>query len=179
MFNFEQINNYDRDWYNKDTSRILSLIKLIRMALLTGEELLEDDFSDFFDFEPNSTLVYISLFQAGKKMLRYGSKRVSFIKTVNRDIEMIRKNQRFSDFELENDEKCRIMFEVMQDRVPVSPESLNTHKFDDTRFESGVTGLEIRKDGISYYDFKELKNAVEELGGEYKGSKFTSVKQIH
>ena len=112
-------------------------------------------------------------------MLRYGSKRVSFIKTVNRDIEMIRKNQRFSDFELENDEKCRIMFEVMQDRVPVSPESLNTHKFDDTRFESGVTGLEIRKDGISYYDFKELKNAVEELGGEYKGSKFTSVKQIH
>ena len=37
----------------------------------------------------------------------------------------------------------------------------------------------IEKDGISYYDFKELKNAVEELGGEYKGSKFTSVKQIH
>ena len=47
--------------------------------------------------------------------------------------------------------------------------------------ERAIADLEklIEKDGISYYDFKELKNAVEELGGEYKGSKFTSVKQIH
>ena len=47
--------------------------------------------------------------------------------------------------------------------------------------ERAIADLEklIEKDGISYYDFKELKNAVEELGGEYKGSKFMSVKQIH
>lgn len=36
----------------------------------------------------------------------------------------------------------------------------------------------IERDGISYYDFKELKNAIEELGGEYlgkfKGSKYVN-----
>ena len=151
MLNFAKFNEYDREWYEKDSSRILSLIKLIRMALLTGEELLEEDFSEFFDFEPNRTLVYISLFEAGKKMIRYGSKRSTFISTVNRDVEMLRNNSRFAEFDVKNDEKCRIMIEVMQDRIQVLPEVLNTHKFDDTRFEPGITGIEIRKDGISYY----------------------------
>lgn len=51
--------------------------------------------------------------------------------------------------------------------------------------ERAIADLEklIDKDGISYYDFKELKNAIEELGGEYsgeyKGPKFTSAKQAH
>mgnify|MGYP006956017786 CR=1 FL=1 len=51
--------------------------------------------------------------------------------------------------------------------------------------ERAIKELEnlIEKDGLSYYDFKELKNAIEELGGEYsgeyKGSKFTATKQSH
>ena len=98
MLNFSYINEEERKWYSKDFSKIRSLLKLIRMALLTGEELLEDDFSEFFDFEPNNTLIYLSLFQAGHKMIRYGSKRATFIKTVNRDVEMLRKNKNFTAF---------------------------------------------------------------------------------
>ena len=151
MLDFSYINEEERKWYLKDFSKIRSLLKLIRMALLTGEELLEDDFSEYFDFEPNNTLIYLSLFQAGHKMIRYGSKRATFIKTVNRDVEMLRKNKNFTAFNVKDDESCRIMIEVMQDRIQILPEALNTHMFDDTRFESGITGLELRKDGISYY----------------------------
>ena len=43
------------------------------------------------------------------------------------------------------------MLEYVIDRHPVSPAKLNSVHFDNSRFEIGINGLELRKDGISYY----------------------------
>lgn len=109
------------------------------------------DLSDIINFNRAETLVYITLFQSGQKFIRYGSKRQDFQSTLNRDVEMLRKNKKFSDFDVSDEVKCRIMLEYVIDRHPVSPVKLNSVHFDNSRFEIGINGLELRKDGISYY----------------------------
>ena len=109
------------------------------------------DLSDIINFDRAETLVYITLFQSGQKFIRYGSKRQDFQSTLNRDVEMLRKNKKFSDFDVLDEVKCRIMLEYVIDRHPVSPAKLNSVHFDNSRFEIGINGLELRKDGISYY----------------------------
>ena len=43
------------------------------------------------------------------------------------------------------------MLEFVIDRKPIAKKDLNSEKFSDARFEIGINGLELRKDGISYY----------------------------
>ena len=64
---------------------------------------------------------------------------------------MIRKNRRFNEFSPEDENLCRIMFEYIIERNKIAPSKLNSTDFNEGRFETGVTGLELRKDGISYY----------------------------
>ena len=107
--------------------------------------------SDIINFDRAETLVYITLFQSGQKFIRYGSKRQDLETTLNRNVEMLRKNKRLGDFTVNDEDKCRIMLEYVIDRHPVSPAKLNSVRFDNSRFEIGINGLELRKDGISYY----------------------------
>ena len=151
MTDFKITNDLERDYFNRDFSKISVLMQNIRHALITGEELSEEDYSDVVNFVPNNTLIYISLFQSGNDMIRYGSRRNTFIRTINRDIEMLRKNKNFDKFDISNFDKCRIMLEYTYDRHLVNPEEINGNKFDDKRFESGITGIEIRHDDTSYY----------------------------
>ena len=69
----------------------------------------------------------------------------------NHDIEMLRKNKIFHDFDINNNESCRIMLEYVCSRHQIKKSELNSARFDDGRFEIGIDGLELRKDGISYY----------------------------
>ena len=150
---FKEQNDKEREYFNQDFSVMNEVMKRIRSALLTGKTL---DISDLnlngiVEFIPSETLVYVTLFQAGQKFIRYGSKRATFGQTIDRDIEMLRKNRRFNDFNIEDFDKCRIMLEIAIDRKKISPKELNSQNFDNGRFEIGINGLELRKDGISYY----------------------------
>ena len=153
MLDFKEQNDKERAFFEKDFSCIDVLMKRVRNALVTGEKIdISDlDFSGIIDYNPSETLVYITLFQSGQKFVRYGSKRVDFQTTVNRNIEMIRKNQRFSNFNPEDENLCRIMIEYTIDRKKVRKGELNSQNFDNGRFEIGINGLELRKDNISYY----------------------------
>ena len=183
MLDFKTVNDKDRAWFNKDFSRVLSLTKLIRMSLLTGESLAEEDYSEFFDFEPNVTIIYVSLFQKGKKHIRWGSRRETFIRTINRDLEMIRANKRFSEFDVKNDIDCRIMIEVMYDRKVVKPQDINIQKFDDNRFEPGITGVEVQDGNRAYfymptdaitYSHLSLSNAINHVASKMPIGKMTN-----
>ena len=92
MLDFKEQNDKERAFFEKDFSCIDVLMKRVRNALVTGEKIdISDlDFSGIIDYNPSETLVYITLFQSGQKFVRYGSKRVDFQTTVNRNIEKIR-----------------------------------------------------------------------------------------
>lgn len=150
---FKEQNDKEREYFNQDFSVMNEVMKRIRSALLTGKTLDINDLNlnGIVEFIPSETLVYVTLFQAGQKFIRYGSKRATFGQTIDRDIEMLRKNRRFNDFNIEDFDKCRIMLEFAIDRKKISPKELNSQNFDNGRFEIGINGLELRKDGISYY----------------------------
>lgn len=153
MLDFKEQNDKERAFFNQDFSAINEVLHRVRKSLITGENLsiTDLDLSDIINFDRVETLVYITLFQSGQKFIRYGSKRQDFQSTLNRDVEMLRKNKKFSDFDVSDEVKCRIMLEYVIDRHPVSPAKLNSVHFDNSRFEIGINGLELRKDGISYY----------------------------
>lgn len=153
MLDFKEQNDKERAFFEQDFSPINEVLQRVRKSLITGENLsiTDLDLSDIINFDRAETLVYITLFQSGQKFIRYGSKRQDFQSTLNRDVEMLRKNKKFSDFDVSDEVKCRIMLEYVIDRHPVSPAKLNSVHFDNSRFEIGINGLELRKDGISYY----------------------------
>lgn len=153
MLDFKEQNDKERAFFEQDFSAVNKVLQRVRKSLITGENLsiTDLDLSDIINFDRAETLVYITLFQSGQKFIRYGSKRQDFQSTLNRDVEMLRKNKKFSDFDVSDEVKCRIMLEYVIDRHPVSPTKLNSVHFDNSRFEIGINGLELRKDGISYY----------------------------
>lgn len=153
MLDFKEQNDKERAFFNQDFFAVNKVLQRVRKSLITGENLsiTDLDLSDIINFDRAETLVYITLFQSGQKFIRYGSKRQDFQSTLNRDVEMLRKNKKFSDFDVSDEVKCRIMLEYVIDRHPVSPAKLNSVHFDNSRFEIGINGLELRKDGISYY----------------------------
>ena len=153
MLDFKEQNDKERAFFNQDFSAVNKVLQRVRKSLITGENLsiTDLDLSDIINFDRAETLVYITLFQSGHKFIRYGSKRQDFQSTLNRDVEMLRKNKKFSDFDVSDEVKCRIMLEYVIDRHSVSPAKLNSVHFDNSRFEIGINGLELRKDGISYY----------------------------
>lgn len=153
MLDFKEQNDKERAFFEQDFSAINEVLQRVRKSLITGENLsiTDLDLSDIINFDRAETLVYITLFQSGQKFIRYGSKRQDFQSTLNRDVEMLRKNKKFLDFDVSDEVKCRIMLEYVIDRHPVSPAKLNSVHFDNSRFEIGINGLELRKDGISYY----------------------------
>ncbi len=150
---FKEQNDNEREYFNQDFTPVNDLLKRVRYCLVTGKKLDIDDldFTGIVEFERSQTLVYLTLFQSGRKSIRYGSKRATFAETLNRDIEMLHKNRQFSDFTVDDENKCRIMLEFVIDRKQISPKELNSERFDNGRFEIGINGLELRKDGISYY----------------------------
>lgn len=153
MLDFKSQNDKEREFFNQDFSVVNELLKRIRNALVSGKSInIGDlDFSGIINFNPQETLVYISLFQTGQKFIRYGSKRKDFETTINRDIEMLRKNKSFQKFSVNDENSCRIMLEYIIDRKKINKSELNSERFDNGRFEIGINGLELRNDGISYY----------------------------
>ena len=150
---FKEQNDIERKYFEQDFSSVGEVLNRIRKSLLTGEKIIIDDINldGIIDFKKSETLVYVTLFQAGRKYIRYGSKRSTFVETLNRDIEMLRKNKNFSEFHIDDEISCRILLEFSISRKQVAKGALKSQKFDEGRFEIGVDGIELRKDGVSYY----------------------------
>lgn len=153
MLDFKEQNDRERAYFKQNFTPVNKILQRVRKSLQDGAQFsIKDlDLTGIIDFNRAETLVYITLFQSGQKFIRYGSKRADFETTLNRDVEMLRKNKRFADFDVADEKKCRVMLEFVIDRHQVSPKNLNSERFDGSRFEIGINGLELRKDGISYY----------------------------
>lgn len=135
----------EKEYYSQDFSVMTEFMNRVRNSLITGQELKTKDLSlaGIWDFNPKISFAYLTIFQAGEKMLRYGCRRNTIDLTLNRDIQKIRENKRFGNFELQNTEKCRILLEFVIDKKYTDLNHLQSEKFDEDRFEIGINGLEI------------------------------------
>ena len=102
-------------------------------------------------FNQDISQVYITLFQDGKKQIRWGSKRATLEASINRVIHQLKNHERFSEFDVANSSTCRILFEMVIEEKPVNIRQLTVLKFNENRFEPGVTGLKYTYEGQLRY----------------------------
>lgn len=135
-------NDIERNYLMQDTSTMETLLKRVRTALFSGKRISigDLDLTPFISYDPKISFIYISLFQSKTPSIRFGTKKESLLEALCVIIENLRKNKNFKNFEISNEEKCRILFEVVTDVKPIDKTKLNLNKFDDNRFEPGVTG---------------------------------------
>ena len=151
--NFKEQNDNARAFFNQDFSLVNNLILCIRKSLCDGSE-PEADFcalEKFMNFTPGLSFVYVSLFQSETEMIRFGSKRDTLKHTLERIISGLKSNQNFSKFEINNPDKCRIMFEYVTSRRELPYKKIQSSKFNSLRFEIGIDGIEINDGTQSYY----------------------------
>ena len=149
---YSQQNLVDREFFSKDFSVINVLLQRIRNSFISGEtvSLSDLDFDGIINYDSNLTFVYITLFQAGQKPLRWGSCRQTLEETINRDIAQIKNSKLYQNFEISNSEKCRIMLEYITEQIPTTIEKIKYATFVPERFEPGVTGLKLVFAGKTY-----------------------------
>lgn len=150
---FKKQNDKDREYFKQDFKPMSELLARIRQALRTGKSLETKGLklNGIFDFDPELSFTYITLFQEGLTPIRYGSRRKTLDNTLNRDIEKLRENKNFTKFEIGNFNKCRIMIEFVIERTQTDLDRLHGKVFDNNRFEPGITGLELKDSKASYY----------------------------
>ena len=152
------LSHYDA-YFKKDFSKEAALMKAIRGALISGEK-LQLNKGYHFEFDPERTYVYVTVFQPGVSPLRWGAIRGSLSETLNRIVSKIRTHRRFGTFDMASSQKSRILFEIVQAATPVALNDLvfgytspgdTRNKLLTNRFEPGITGLKCRHDGRTQY----------------------------
>lgn len=144
--NYKELNDKERKYFSQDFSHMNTLMKRIRNALIHNVSVKAGNLNleGIWDFNPKLSFTYITLFQPGKKPLRYGSRRNSLEETVNRDLTKIRENKRFSEFDIADPEKCRILLEFVIEKKLTDLKHIQCEKMNEDRFEIGINGLELK-----------------------------------
>lgn len=145
-------NDIEREYFKKDFTPVKELMKRIRTALTNKNSVNAQDLdlASVINYNNTFSYVYITLFQAGKEPIRWGSTRKTFIETVNRDISMLVEHRRFNDFDIADSNKCRIMLEYITEQKPVKTSQLQISKIGENRFEPGITGLKLGFENNNY-----------------------------
>ncbi|MBU3004229.1 hypothetical protein [Paraglaciecola arctica] len=146
-------------WLEKDFSPEKNLFTKLRHGLITGEPLSIIEPVNI-PFDPSYAIVGVTLFQTGNQPLRYLSKRGSLELTINRIIKKLRQRNRFSEFDIKNDTKTRILLEIITEELPVDFNDITFTAFSSNRFEPGITGLRIKPQNGSSIHFMPTDSAV-------------------
>ena len=140
-------------FYNMCLDTESELIKNIRVSLEKKDIAIIIPVQKQLNFRyiPNVSQVYISLFQEGIKSIRWGSRRESLEVTLSRCVRKLKEYQTFSDFEIYNPDKCRILVEIITDEQPCDIRELTQNTLDENRFEVGIDGLKLSFDNNEYF----------------------------
>ena len=92
-------------------------------------------------YDSSISQTYITLFEPGRKPLRWGTKKKTLLESIVRIVNILKSHPRFTEFSVDNEQRCRIMLEFVTESRPCNIRNLTTMKFIRDRFEPGVTGL--------------------------------------
>lgn len=132
-------------------SNINKLIIDIREKIILDNVVFDSSKYDL-EYNPEISQVYITLFQEGISPLRWGSKQKTLEETLNKIIFKLKTNPKFYKFDVNNPNKCRILFEIIKKEYPCNIRNLTTMRMHSkNRFEPGVNGLKYKYKGIIRY----------------------------
>ena len=115
---------------------------------LQEDKAIPEKYSSFFSYDPNISQLYITLYQEGLKPIRWGTKRETFILALHRVIQKLKEHKKFSLFNIQDIQKCRILFEMVTKEYPCNIRNLTTMQMHSpNRFEPGVHGLKYKYKG--------------------------------
>ncbi len=135
----------------KNKQQLESFFSDLRNSLLYNIPLLKE-YEQLFHYDKKISQIYITLFQAGNKPIRWGSKKESFSKTINRINTQLKNNKSFIQFNLKDTSSCRILFEIVTNEYECNIRNLTTMKMlSPNRFEAGVNGLKYTYQGITRF----------------------------
>jgi len=104
-----------------------------------------------FDFDPEISQVYVTLFQPGLKPLRWGSRKESFTKTLDAVVASLAQREGVDAFELSDPKRCRILFEIVVQKEPCDPKRTTILRLGRHRLEPGIHGLMFRHGGRAVF----------------------------
>lgn len=104
-----------------------------------------------FQFNPEISQVYITLFQKGVKPIRWGSRKKTLAESLARVTEKLRSKPQFAEFAVADPGLCRILFEVVTAEFPCDPKQTTIIHLNENRLEPGLHGLKFRYGGRLYY----------------------------
>jgi hypothetical protein len=142
--------NYYTEYFQQNLSKENALLSDIREGLAFGKKVNALD-KYHFDFNPDYSQVYITLFQRGSKPLRFGSKRSTLSDTIDRAVFKLRQRSGFKKFDIADADKCRILFEIVQSEKRIQLADIDYGRFTKTRFEPGINGLKFNHANKTYY----------------------------
>ena len=110
------------------------------------------NYDELFKYDKNISQVYITLFQAGNKPIRWGSKKETLAKSINRINLKLKENINFQNFDIKNTSTCKILFEIVTKEYKCNIRNLTTMRMKSpNRFEPGVNGLKYTYNGITRF----------------------------
>jgi len=166
--------NNERNFFEKDFYSICELLRRIRHSLVYRDSVVTNDLNlkGILDYIPRTTQVYVTLFRAGLRPIRWGTRYNTLAGTLDRIVNKLTANPTFKEFNAADSDNCRIMLEYVTERFPVKLPEITDNMFSLARFEPGITGLElILDDFCNYYmptdawingqnDFKSALNTI-------------------
>lgn len=138
------------EWFSTSFSAEKEFLDSIRNALAHGTNVVELP-QLHINLEPSRAWVAVTLFQEGNKPIRWITRRKTAIETINRIIQKLTEYERFSAFTVSDPNRCRVMLEVITDEQPLDIRHLHTDRFDESRYEPGITGFKLKYDDKIYY----------------------------
>lgn len=139
-------------FYQQDFTAEVNLLNSIRTSLRHERHKPEIPGGLSIPFDPAIANCYVTLFQEGRQPLRWGSRRATLARSLERVIDKLRTLKRFSEFAVDDPKRCRIMLEVVTEEYPCDPKQLTTKRLDENRMEPGIHGLRFSyEDQLFYY----------------------------
>ncbi|MEO5378418.1 MAG: hypothetical protein H7832_11660 [Magnetococcus sp. DMHC-6] len=131
---------------------MVQLMDAIRTSLQTGapiqnhfQQINDLQSHDPFFSQPKLGQIYLTLFQANLRPLRWGSQLGDIHTTLDHLIDKLRHFKHFKQFQIENPKTVRILLEIVTSETPVDINLVYlTHDFSERRFEPGITGIKAR-----------------------------------
>jgi len=127
-------------YFEQDFTAEKVLLQRVRTLLSGGNEDFQIPDNLSFQFDSKYSRVCISLFQEGQRFIRFNTHRSSLQSTIKRIAERLKNHSRFADFEVRDENKTRILFEMITEEKACD---INKVSFSSKRyaFEPGINGL--------------------------------------
>ena len=117
------------------------LLNDIRKSFLNKSN-LPSSYDSVLNFDKDISQTYITLFQEGNKPIRWGSKKETLSKTLDKIVSKLLEHKNFSNFDIDDNKKCKILLEIVTKESPCNIRNLTTMNMNSKdRFEPGVNGL--------------------------------------